>query len=88
MESPRHKIHSIRPRPYHPVALLLTEEQDFWRMTAFASIACQMFIRRYGLRRELALSLILTVDSHPGVLSSPHADLTRRLFWHISIMET
>ncbi|KAK3311121.1 uncharacterized protein B0T15DRAFT_548376 [Chaetomium strumarium] len=44
---------------------------DFWRMTTFASIACQMFIR-----------------SHPGLLSSAQADLTRRVFWHISIMET
>ncbi|KAK0716954.1 hypothetical protein B0T26DRAFT_707804 [Lasiosphaeria miniovina] len=44
---------------------------DFWRMTTFASLACQAL-----------------VVSNPGELSSPRADLIRRIFWHCSIMET
>ncbi|KAK4142590.1 uncharacterized protein C8A04DRAFT_13061 [Dichotomopilus funicola] len=28
------------------------------------------------------------ITSHPGILNSPTADLTRRAFWHCSVMET
>ncbi|KAF4978081.1 hypothetical protein FZEAL_5471 [Fusarium zealandicum] len=62
---------------------------ECWRMTVYASLACQALITRLEvLPRCDHLKLADVEHSKPNELHGPRADLIKRIFWHCSVMET
>lgn len=59
-------------------------------MTMSASLACAALITRYVQSLNLGARYLFTDTpfSKPSELSSPRADVIRRVFWHCSMVET
>lgn len=58
-------------------------EDDYIRINGLSSAYHKVLFSFIGFA-----SPELTLSSHPSILNSPTADLTRRAFWHCSVMET
>jgi hypothetical protein len=61
-------------------------EQEFWRLTVSASLACQVMINWYIFQSN---RLALLIESSNTIdWDSPKGDLIKRAYWHCVLMET